>query len=150
MKKVISILQSISRLLLLVVGIALIAGSLFFTGVHMANKNLEKQETTGIIVRGDDGLKEVSYQFDGKELRARPLDTYFRSLGNINDKLTVYVEVEHPERIFITYHGDNLMSIMGFMAGWGLLLLIILLGERQLMKRMKNLEQIEEDKGEVE
>ena len=51
MKNTVKILQGISRILLLVVGLALISGSLF-TGVHMANKNVTKTETQGVIVRG--------------------------------------------------------------------------------------------------
>ncbi|MBD5824303.1 MULTISPECIES: hypothetical protein [Lactococcus] len=145
MKNTVKILQGISRILLLVVGLALISGSLFFTGVHMANKNVTKTETQGVIVRGDEALKEVNYTFEGVSHQVRPLDTYFRNLGTVDTKIKIYVDNEHPERIFLTYRGDGLMRTAGILAGWGLLLLVILLGERQLMSRMKKLEQLAEE-----
>lgn len=151
MEKTIKVIQAVSRLLLIIVGTLLIAGALFFTGVHMANKNLEKTETSGIIIKGDEGLHEVSYEFDGKNFQQRPLDTYLRDLGTVGEKVEIFVVNDHPERIFSSYHGDELMRTSGIMAGWGLLLLILFFGERQLMKRMKTLEKLadeDEDKEE--
>ncbi|MEY8538666.1 hypothetical protein AALM99_09450 [Lactococcus muris] len=142
MKNTVKIFQGISRILLFVVGLALLSGALVFTGVHMANKNVIKTEVSGIIVRGDEGFKEVNYTFEGIEHQVRPLDTYFRKLGTIDDKIKVYVDNNRPGRAFLTYHGDGLMRTAGILAGWGLLLLIILLGERQLMGRMRKLEEL--------
>lgn len=142
MKNTVKILQGISRILLLVVGLALISGGLFFSGVHIVNKNLQKTETTGVIVRGDEAFKEVSYTFEGVERQVRPLDTYFRNLGTVGSEIKIYVEHKYPERIFLTYRGEGMLRTAGVIAGWGLLLLVILLGERQLMSRMKKLEEL--------
>ena len=77
MKNTVKIFQGISRILLFVVGLALLSGALVFTGVHMANKSVIKTEASGVIVRGDEGFKEVKYTFEGVEHQVRPLDTYF-------------------------------------------------------------------------
>ncbi|GBG97110.1 DUF3592 domain-containing protein [Lactococcus termiticola] len=143
MKKTVKIIQVIIRLVMLIVGIGLLASSIFLTGVHIANKNLEKSPTQGLIVRGDDirSVHEVRYSFEGKNYERRPLDAYFRSLGQEGEKLTVYVANKYPERVFLSRTADGLLSTAGFMAGWGILLLVILLGEHQLMSRIKLLEE---------
>lgn len=142
MNKTVQILQRVLRLIMLVVAIAMLAAAIFLTGVHMANKNLEKVAVTGQIVQGRDvqSIHEVKYSFQGQVHSRRPLDSYFRSLGQVGDKLQVYVSVKYPERVFVTRQGDGFMDTAGFMAGWGILLGVILLGEYQLSSRIKRLE----------
>ncbi|MCL2858761.1 MAG: hypothetical protein FWF42_03625 [Streptococcaceae bacterium] len=149
MQRTSKIIQVIIRVVMLIVAIGMIVVAGTMTGLHMANKNIEKTTLTGKIVTGDEGLREVQYNFQDKKLQNRPLDTYFRSLGSVGDSITVYVENSHPERIFISNHGDSLLETAGFMVGWGLLLGVILIGERQLMTRIKVLEaKVEESESE--
>lgn len=131
---------------MLIVATAMVVGAISLTGIHIANKNIEKTAVSGQIIYGDDlrAVHEVRYEWQGKTMERRPLDVYFRQLGDVGDKVTVYVENAHPERIFVSRTGDDLMSSAAFMGGWGLLLFIILLGERQLMSRMKRLEALGE------
>ena len=150
MNKIVAVLQRILRLIMLVVAILMLGAGIFLIGVHMANKNLPKTAVTGQIVAGDDlrAIHEVRYQWEGKTIERRPLDIYFRKLGNIGDKMTVYVANDHPYRVFTSQRGDDLVRTAGFMGGWSLLLFIILLGERQLMTRMDTLEELVEEEKE--
>lgn len=86
-------------------------------------------------------IHEVSYKYDGNEYQKRPLDVYFRRLGDEGDKITVYVAQDHPTRIFISRTGRPLIDSAGLIGGWSLVLLLILFGEHQLLRRMKILEE---------
>ncbi|PCS01021.1 hypothetical protein [Lactococcus fujiensis] len=130
---------------MLVVAAALLAASISLTGIHMTNKNIEKTKISAVIVQGDDlkSLHEVRYEWNGKIVERRPLDVYFRKLGDIGDRVNVYVANDYPDRVFMSRHGDDLISSAEFMGGWGLLLLIILIGERQLLTRINKLEKLQ-------
>ncbi|MFC4652335.1 hypothetical protein ACFO26_05375 [Lactococcus nasutitermitis] len=143
MKKTVTIFQQILRIIMLIVALAMLGSAIFLTGVHMANKNLEKTPVQAKIVYGDDlrSFHEARYTFDGKKHQVRPLDAYFHKLGNEGETITVYVANKYPERVFITPKGNELIQTAAFMGGWSLLLLIILLGERQLLNRMKRIEE---------
>jgi hypothetical protein len=146
MSKFITIFQRILRVIMFIVAAAMLVGAISLTGIHLANKNIEKTPVSGQIIYGDDlrSVHEVRYEWQGKTLERRPLDVYFRKLGDVGDKVTIYVENAHPERIFLSRQGNDLMSSAAFMGGWSLLLFVILLGERQLMSRMKRLEELEQ------
>ena len=73
-----------------------------------------------------------------------PLDVYFRKLGNAGEKIKVYVVEDHPTRIFISKTGRPLIDSAGLIGGWSLVLLLILFGEHQLLRRMKMLEESSE------
>ncbi|AYG00194.1 MULTISPECIES: hypothetical protein [Lactococcus] len=143
MSKTITIIQRILRIITLIVAIAMLGGASFLIGVHQANKNLEKTPVSGKIVYGDDvkAIHEVSYEFEGKHFVRRPLDVYFRKLGDEGDKITVYVVNDHPSRVFTSQRGDDLQDSAALLGGWSLVLFLILFGEHQLIKRMKILEE---------
>ena len=143
MNKFVSIIERILRIIMFVVAVAMLGGALFLIGIHQTNKNLEKTPVSGKIVYGTDvkAIHEVSYSFEGKEFQKRPLDVYFRKLGNNGEKITVYVVKDHPTRIFISSTGKALIDSAGLIGGWSLVLLLILFGEHQLLRRMKILEE---------
>ena len=147
MKKLIPLLERILRIIMLVVAAALLAAAISLTGAHMANKNLEKTKITGTIVPGESvrSIHAVRYEWHGETLVKRPIDVYFHKLGDTGDKITVYVANAHPERLFTTERGDALITTAGFMGGWGLLLLVILIAERQLLTRIQRLEKLEQE-----
>lgn len=148
MNKLITLLQRILRIIMFIVAVAMLGGALFLIGLHQANKNLEKTPITAQIVYGDDlkSVHEVSYQFEGKKYVRRPLDVYFRKLGSKGEKVTVYVVNDRPSRVFLTKSGKGLIDSAGLFGGWSLVLFLILFGEYQLMRRMKMLEKVIEDK----
>lgn len=143
MTKVITLVQRILRIIMLIVAIAMLGGASFLIGVHQANKNLEKTAVPAKIVYGDDvkAIHEVTYEFGGKTYMRRPLDVYFRTLGDEGDKITVYVVNDHPDRVFTTRTGDSLKESATVLGGWSLILFLILFGEQQLLRRMKTLEE---------
>ena len=143
MNKIVTIFQRILRIVMLVVAVAMLGGAIFLIGVHQANKNLEKTAVSGKIIYGRDvkGIHEVSYYFEGEKYQKRPLDVYFRKLGDEGKEITVYIVNAHPTRIFISYTGQALIDSAGLMGGWSLILLLILFGEQQLLRRMKILEE---------
>lgn len=147
MNKLITILQRILRIIMLIVALALLGSGLFLIGVHTANKNSEKTSITGTIVYGDDlrSVHEVRYKWHGKTIERRPLDVYFHKLGDVGDKIPIYVENAHPTRIFVSPKGNDLINSAAFMSGWGLLLIIILIGEHQMMSRIRHLEKLEQE-----
>ena len=130
MNKIVSIFQRILRIVMFIVAVAMLFGALFLLGIHQ-------------IVYGTDvkAIQEVSYKYDGNEYQKRPLDVYFRRLGDEGDKITVYVAQDHPTRIFISRTGRPLIDSAGLIGGWSLVLLLILFGEHQLLRRMKILEE---------
>lgn len=152
MKKIIPLIERIVRLIMLIVAVALIASAISQIGVHMANKNLEKTKTTATIIQGDDFrfIHEVEFEWDGKTIERRPLDVYFSKLGDSGDKVSVYVVDKYPNRVFLTPNGDGLIHTASIMGGWGILLLVILLGERQLLNRINKLEKIDKEAEERE
>ena len=137
MNKIVGIVERILRIIMFVVAVAMLGGALFLLGLHQTNKNLEK------IVYGTEvkAIHEVTYSFEGKEYQKRPLDVYFRKLGDDGKKITVYVAKDHPTRIFISKTGRPLIDSAGLIGGWSLVLLLILFGEHQLLRRMKMLEE---------
>ena len=118
MNKIVGIVERILRIIMFVVAVAMLGGALFLLGLH-----------------------EVTYSFEGKEHQKRPLDVYFRKLGDDGKKITVYVAKDHPTRIFISKTGRPLIDSAGLIGGWSLVLLLILFGEHQLLRRMKMLEE---------
>lgn len=143
MSKIITVFQRILRLVMLIVAIAMLGGAAFLIGIHQSNKNLAKTPVSAQIIRGDDvkAIHAVKYEFEGKTHKRRPLDVYFRKLGQEGEKLTVYVVNAHPNRVFISEKGDALIESAALIGGWSLVLLLILFGEHQLLRRMKILEQ---------
>ncbi len=143
MNKIVSIFQRILRIVMFIVAVAMLFGALFLLGIHQTNKSLEKTAVSGKIIYGTDvkAIHEVSYKYDGNEYQKRPLDVYFRRLGDEGDKITVYVAQDHPTRIFISRTGRPLIDSAGLIGGWSLVLLLILFGEHQLLRRMKILEE---------
>ncbi|CAM3032196.1 hypothetical protein GHI93_02305 [Lactococcus hircilactis] len=148
MKKIVPIIERIIRIVMLVVAAALLASSISFIGIHMANKNLEKTKTSAVIIEGDDlrAIHEVSFEWKGQTIRRRPLDVYFSKLGDAGEKIDVYVVNKYPDRVFLDQDGHGLIRTAELMGGWGLLLLIILLGERQLLNRINRLEKLDRNK----
>lgn len=146
MNKIVGIVERILRIVMFVVAVAMLGGALFLIGIHQTNKNLEKTAVSGQIVYGTEVkvIHEVSYVFEGKEYQKRPLDVYFRKLGNAGEKIKVYVVEDHPTRIFISKTGRPLIDSAGLIGGWSLVLLLILFGEHQLLRRMKMLEESSE------
>ena len=140
MNKIVGIVERILRIVMFVVAVAMLGGALFLIGIHQTNKNLEKTAVSGQIK----AIHEVSYVFEGKEYQKRPLDVYFRKLGNAGEKIKVYVVEDHPTRIFISKTGRPLIDSAGLIGGWSLVLLLILFGEHQLLRRMKMLEESSE------
>lgn len=143
MNKIVGIVERILRIIMFVVAVAMLGGALFLLGLHQTNKNLEKIPVSGKIVYGTEvkAIHEVTYSFEGKEHQKRPLDIYFRKLGDDGKKITVYVAKDHPTRIFISKTGRPLIDSAGLIGGWSLVLLLILFGEHQLLRRMKMLEE---------
>jgi len=143
MNKIVSIVERILRIIMFVVAVAMLGGALFLLGLHQTNKNLEKTAVSGRIVYGTEvkAIHEVSYVFEGKEYQKRPLDVYFRKLGSAGEKIKVYVAKDHPTRVFISKTGRPLIDSAGLIGGWSLVLLLILFGEHQLLRRMKMLEE---------
>ena len=133
MNKIVGIVERILRIIMFVVAVAMLGGALF----------LEKIPVSGKIVYGTEvkAIHEVTYSFEGKEHQKRPLDVYFRKLGDDGKKITVYVAKDHPTRIFISKTGRPLIDSAGLIGGWSLVLLLILFGEHQLLRRMKMLEE---------
>ena len=129
MNKIVGIVERILRIIMFVVAVAMLGGALFLLGLHQTNKNLEKVPVSGKIVYGTEvkAIHEVTYSFEGKEYQKRPLD--------------VYVAKDHPTRIFISKTGRPLIDSAGLIGGWSLVLLLILFGEHQLLRRMKMLEE---------
>ncbi len=126
MNKIVGIVERILRIVMFVVAVAMLGGALFLIGIHQTNKNLEKTAVSGQIVYGTEvkAIHEVSYD-DGK-------------------KIPVYVAKDHPTRIFISKTGRPLIDSAGLIGGWSLVLLLILFGEHQLLRRMKMLEESSE------
>jgi hypothetical protein len=142
MSKILSVIQNILRIIMLIVASGMLAGAIFLIGVHQANKNQEKTPVSAQIVYGDDVkvFHDVKYEFNGKIHQNRPLDVYFRKLGDTGDRITVYVVNAHPTRVFTSKNGQDLVNSAAVLGGWSLILFLILFGEHQLLSRIKMLE----------
>lgn len=140
MQKIVFIFQRFIRLVMLIVAVVMLGFSATFVGIHMANRNLAKTEITATVVKTDT-YKRVKFDWKGQAEKRRPLDSIFKDLGPVNSKIQVFVTNKYPDRVFISEDASAMLYMAGFMAGWSLLLFIILIGEYQLMSRIKKLEE---------
>ena len=139
------ILQRISRLVLAFFALIL----LFVGGMNFQRYLTEHKEVKtlviGQVVKNPDRGKLVQYTFKGQTYQAVPVANFLKTFGKVGTQIPVYVNHNHPTKIYIRKGATSLLILASVLIGWAMLIVLVLFFEYWFLHKLKDMAR-EEDK----
>ncbi|GAB2021519.1 hypothetical protein RyT2_05930 [Pseudolactococcus yaeyamensis] len=137
------ILQRISRVVLAFFALIL----LFVGGMNFQRYLTEHKEVKtlviGQVVKNPERGKLVAYTFQGKDYQAAPVANFFKNFGKVGTEIPVYVNHNHPTKIYIRKGATSLLVLAFTLMGWAILIILVLFCEYWFLHKLKRMAQIE-------
>ncbi|MDR0300568.1 MAG: DUF3592 domain-containing protein [Streptococcaceae bacterium] len=145
MKKLAEKWQFIVRVIIILVAIGLMITGVYHLSNYFLDHKLEKTQVTALIIQDpkDTNDQLLKYSFEEKTYKEAPRDRFLPHYGNLDEKITVYVETSNPQHVFIQETATGEGTIGSLFLGWGLFLILIAWLERRVLKLLKRAENID-------
>ena len=133
------ILQRISRVILGFFALIL----LFVGGMNFQRYLTEHKEVKtlviGQVVKNSEHGKMVAYTFERKDYQAVPVANFLKTFGKVGTQIPVYVNHNHPTKIYIRKGATSLLILALALIGWAMLIVLVLFFEYWFLHKLKKM-----------
>lgn len=133
------ILQRISRVVLGFFALIL----LFVGGMNFQRYLTEHKEVKtlviGQVVKNSEHGKMVAYTFEGRDYQAVPVANFLKTFGKVGTQIPVYVNHNHPTKIYIRKGATSLLMLALALIGWAMLIVLVLFFEYWFLHKLRKM-----------
>lgn len=132
------LLQRLSRITLAVFALMLLfAGGMSFQR-YLTEHKASKTAVIGQIIKIDN-KKKVAYAYDDRHYQATPVANVMQTFGKVGDQVTVYVNQQDPQKIYMKPGATSLLILSSVMIGWSVLIVLVLCFEYWFIHKVKEM-----------
>ncbi len=139
-------IQRISRVVLAFFALIL----LFVGGMNFQRYLTEHKEVKtmviGQVVKNPERGKMVAYTFKGKDYQSVPVANFLKNFGKVGTQIPVYVNHNHPTKIYIRKGATSLLILASALIGWAILIILVLVCEYWFLHKLKDMAREEKQK----
>ncbi|GAX46478.1 hypothetical protein [Pseudolactococcus reticulitermitis] len=133
------IIQKISRVVLAFFALMLLfVGGMTFQRYLTEHKEV-KTMVIGQVVKTPKRGKMVAYTFEGKAYQAAPVANFLKNFGKVGTEIPVYVNHNHPTKIYIRKGATSLLIVALALIGWAMLIVLVLFFEYWFLHKLKDM-----------